>query len=279
MTAFGRRCLVVLFALSLCALPARADKKNPVEKLAADAADAYRSGDYRRATELLERAYKLERVSALLYNLAKAYEKLGDTERAAELYARYVAAEDADPRLKSKAEARVAALREPVAAGNRKPPPSETPRPRQQPSDEPPQNPPPRNDAVVQRPVEPPVAKPDPDAPRREAEQSRRRNRGVGLGLVALGACTLGAAIGLSVNALMLNNQFKASTDEIDKKIALTNAVPQALAADILYGVTVAAVGISIYFIYKGFKPEPKALSLLPSAGPRGGGLVLEGVF
>jgi len=274
MTELARHGLMALFALLLCSLPVRADKRNPVEKLAADAADAYRAGEYRRATDLLERAYKLEHVSALLYNMAKAYEKLGDNDRAADLYTRYAAADDADPRLRGKAEARVTALHEPPAP---KRPPREEPPPRTEP--QPKAEPQPKPEPVVHQPVEPPPPKADPDALRHAAERSRKINRGVGLALVAIGACTLGAAIGLSVNALRLNTDFKNSTDEIDKKIALTDATSQALAADLLYGVTAAAVGVSIYFLYKGFRPEPKALSLAPSVGPGGAGLVLEGVF
>jgi outer membrane biosynthesis protein TonB len=258
----------VVLVLCLFASFARADKRNPVEKLANDAAEAYRVGDYRKATELLERAYKIEKVSALLYNLAKAYEKLGEPEKAADLYQRYAGSEDADPKLKQKAEARVAALREPVAPSNGK-------RPDRPVEPQPKNEPPPKNEPVVTRPVEPPPPPPpDPNAERRARERSRTVHRAVGLTLVGIGAATLAAAVGLSVNALQLNNQFKNSTDEIDKKIALNNAVPQALAADVLYGVTGAALGVSIYFLYKGFKPDPK-LAVAPTLG----GFTVAGVF
>src|SRR5262249_34065618 len=75
-----------LLCLALACGAARAQSRgNPVEKLASDAAIAYRGGDYQRAAQLLERAYKMQPVSALLYNLAKAYEKLGDEDKAAQL--------------------------------------------------------------------------------------------------------------------------------------------------------------------------------------------------
>jgi tetratricopeptide (TPR) repeat protein len=258
--------VVLVLCLVACVAHARVDKRNPVEKLANDAAEAYRVGDYRRAVDLLERAYKIEKVSALLYNLAKAYEKLGEPEKAADLYQRYAGSEDADPKLKQKAEARVAALREPVSPANSK-------KPTQPPVEQPPTQP--RPEPVVSKPVEPaPPPKPDPLAAERARARSKTVHKAVGLTLIGVGAATLAAAIGLSVNALQLNNQFKNSTDEIDKKIALNNAVPQALAADVLYGVTAAAVGVSIYFLYKGFKPEPK-LALLPTLG----GVSLQGSF
>ncbi len=50
--------------------------------------------------------------------------------------------------------------------------------------------------------------------------------------------------------------------------------MPQALAADVLYGVTAAAVGVSIYFLYKGFKPDAK-LAVAPTLG----GFTVAGVF
>ena len=60
-----------------------------------------RGADYNRAVELLTRAYEIRQVPALLYNLAKAYDKLGDVEHAYDTYRRYADSADADPKLKA----------------------------------------------------------------------------------------------------------------------------------------------------------------------------------
>ena len=82
-----------------------------VERLAAEAVNAYRGADYNRAVELLTRAYEIRQVPALLYNLAKAYDKLGDVEHAYDAYRRYADSADADPKLEGKAEARAGGAR------------------------------------------------------------------------------------------------------------------------------------------------------------------------
>lgn len=51
---------------------------------------AYKSGQFIRAAELLERAYALHPTSVLLYNLARAHESAGDDKRALASYRRYL---------------------------------------------------------------------------------------------------------------------------------------------------------------------------------------------
>src|SRR6476660_2677301 len=83
-----------------------------VERLATEAVNAYRGADYNRAVELLNRAYEIRQVPALLYNLAKAYDKLGDVDHAWDAYRRYSDSADADPRMKAKADSRLVVLDE-----------------------------------------------------------------------------------------------------------------------------------------------------------------------
>src|SRR5689334_6949162 len=80
--------------------------------MATEAITAYKGADYNRAVELLTRAYEIRQVPALLYNLAKAYDKLGDVDKAYDAYRRYASSADADPKLKEKAESRLATLEE-----------------------------------------------------------------------------------------------------------------------------------------------------------------------
>src|ERR1700761_4052034 len=99
---------VVLAATPAPARPESAESE--VERLAADALNAYKGADYHRAVELLTRAYEIRQVPALLYNLAKAEDKLGDVERAADAYRRYAQSAGADPKLKARADARLVVL-------------------------------------------------------------------------------------------------------------------------------------------------------------------------
>src|SRR5438046_1293943 len=83
-----------------------------VERLAREASIAFRGADYQRAVELLERAYQIRQVANILYNIARSYDKLGQTDKAVEYYRRYADSSDADPKLKMKAEARLVAYEE-----------------------------------------------------------------------------------------------------------------------------------------------------------------------
>jgi tetratricopeptide (TPR) repeat protein len=53
-------------------------------------AQSYREGKLEEAIDLLNEAYRLDPKPVLLYNLARAYEGLGDTPRAIEGYRRYL---------------------------------------------------------------------------------------------------------------------------------------------------------------------------------------------
>jgi outer membrane biosynthesis protein TonB len=259
-------------ALACAARSSHAESRaNPVEKLAADAANAYRAGDYGRAAQLLERAYKIQPVSALLYNLAKAYEKLGDDDKAADLYGRYASAEDADPRLKQKAEARVTALAPPPPKPRpRKPPPpdpAEQPSEKEQPAERKPAEqqsaPPP---ATVEKPA-PPAPKPEPAEP--PEVRAKRRDKAIGIALTAVGGGALISAIGLSGSVLSIKSQFDGSLDESYKIDRYNAALPQSIAADVLYVVGAAAVAVGAYFLWRGLHREAAPQAKITTAGLR----------
>jgi tetratricopeptide (TPR) repeat protein len=72
--------------------------------------DAYRNGRFKEAVDLLKEAYRLAPDPVLLYNLARAYEGLGDMPNAVESYSGYLrAAPTASDR--ASVERRIAALR------------------------------------------------------------------------------------------------------------------------------------------------------------------------
>lgn len=264
---------VSLISLLLAIGVAHGDKRSSVEKLAADAAAAYHVADYARAVKLLEEAYLAEPLSALLYNLAKAYDKLGETQKALDLYQRYAAAADADPKLKAKAEARALTLHElrrrAESRATDAPPPLLAPLP-----------------VPEVQPLGPDMLLDATADDLRLDERARRahlrrRDRIVAFSTTGAGVVALGVAIGLSVNALLLHDDFGTIFDEEAKRSLRDSARTQALSADILYAVGAVTVGVGAYFFYRGYR----RIRSSPSAVMRGwfggqsAGLVCEGRF
>jgi tetratricopeptide (TPR) repeat protein len=251
-----------------------------VERLASEAVNAYKVADYNRAVELLSRAYEIRQVPALLYNMAKAYDKLGDVEHAYDAYRRYADSADADPRLKAKADARLVVLedlRRKKKAAERPVEPKPQPQPPAQP--QPPQ--------AAQ--VEPPAPPPPPTAEqikrqlKDERQRVRRRDRWVALGLGAGVVAFAGVAVAFSVLALQAQNQWSADFggNEADRRALKDTAITRGAIADGFYGAAAVAAGVGAYFLYRGFRPEPAApsLALIPVPSPTGAALVAVGRF
>jgi tetratricopeptide (TPR) repeat protein len=249
-----------------------------VERLASEAVNAYRGADYNRAIELLTRAYEIRQVPALLYNLAKAYDKLGDVEHAYDTYRRYADSADADPKLKAKSEARLAVLEEARrkkaasarAVEPKQPPPAEQVPPKPAVVEEPKQPPPPTAEEIRERLKE-------------DRQRARRRDRYIALGLGIGAVAFAGTAIAMSVTALQLQSQWSSQYggNETDRRALKDDAILRAGIADGFYAATAVAVGVGAYFLYRGFRPEPTAPSLAfaPALLPGGGGLVVAGRF
>jgi hypothetical protein len=272
----GLRCALLLgFLVGSASLPAAARSESAeaeVERLAADALNAYKGADYHRAVELLTKAYEIRQVPALLYNLAKAEDKLGDVERASDAYRRYAVSGGADPKLKARAEARLAVLdearrkqaarAEAEAAAAATPPPQVAP----------------------QRPVvvePPPVSAEQLAADERALRQRRRhRDRLFALGFGAATVAFAAVAVGLSVDALGLRNDYSASIDFEKKQQLESDALLRAGVADGFYAATVAAAVVTAVFLYRGFHHErAERLALAPSLSPSAWGLVASGRF
>jgi tetratricopeptide (TPR) repeat protein len=75
---------------------------------------AYQNGRFQEAVDLLRQAYELKKEPVLLYNLARAYEGLGDLDRAQKAYEDYLALQ---PNAKDKGsiEQRIVGLRRAIA--------------------------------------------------------------------------------------------------------------------------------------------------------------------
>jgi tetratricopeptide (TPR) repeat protein len=240
-----------------------------VEKLAAEAAAAYRAADYQRAVELFERAYSLRQVGELLYNLAKAYEKLGDQDKAIEHYRRYIDSTEADPKLRQRAEARVTAYEATHKPRVVEPPPVSHP-------------------PIIDKP--PVITHVPPPAETQEERQARadrafdakrRRDRligltldGVGLGCVIAGGALWGTASGL-------HTDYESSvTQEFPKRAEKNRAITEAAIGDGLWGAAAVAVAVGSYFVWRGFHPEhPPRVTAAPLLSPSAGGVMVGGAF
>lgn len=85
-----------------CAQDHSAHAPDPKARAAAlyrESAESYRKGDFATTIDLLREAYALDPQPVLLYNLARAYEGVGDTDGAIETYRKYLAA---DPNAKDR---------------------------------------------------------------------------------------------------------------------------------------------------------------------------------
>jgi hypothetical protein len=105
--------LVTLFSLSHQAAAQEADTDPRV--LFQEGQAAYNGGDYDKALEKWQKAYELSGRSALLYNIAQAYSRLGRvTEEKAALEG-FIAADTGPEELKASAEERLRSLEQRIA--------------------------------------------------------------------------------------------------------------------------------------------------------------------
>src|SRR5579859_3744530 len=101
--------VVVAATLATTTAPTRtasADNRvaGEAQQLVQQAAAEYRSGDYAHAAATLQQAYGLKPAPRLLFNIARALEKAGNTSDALSYYERYLDAGDTEPDLVRKSK-------------------------------------------------------------------------------------------------------------------------------------------------------------------------------
>jgi tetratricopeptide (TPR) repeat protein len=108
--------------------PPQASAHDRALELFSDGKKAYKQGDFRTAIDHLEAAYELEPAPVLLYNLARAYEGIGELDKAVSDYERFLTA---DPNAEDRGaiEARVATLKRQIEIQSEKQAPAEAPPP------------------------------------------------------------------------------------------------------------------------------------------------------
>ncbi len=86
----GKPALAAGSGTAAAAPDAPADAHERVVELVTESAEHYEAGRFQRAVDLLERAFALEAAPTIQYNLARAYEGLGNTQRAIDAYRLYL---------------------------------------------------------------------------------------------------------------------------------------------------------------------------------------------
>lgn len=215
-------------------------------KLVEQAAAAWTHGQVAEAIALLERARELKPAGRVVFNLARAYEKNGDVEKAVLAYEEYLSMPDAEPLVMKRAKVALGILYKQTA----KPPPAPPepvvttgPTPGNPPQDAP------RVDAPLVPPsavVEPPVQVVAPALP-----PAPRPVRTLGVVLLAAGVAAVGAGFAVGGWALSSADEARASVDAQRKPMLVQQAKDRATGADVTFvvGGVVAALGGTLWIV------------------------------
>jgi len=277
--------LAVVVAL-FCGLgPAeRAAAETPeaqVERLATEAVNAYKGADYKRCIELLQKAYEIRQVAALLYNMAKAYDKLGDIDHAYDAYHLYADSAAAEPKLKARAEQRVAALAEMKRKKKLEERAQEAPPP--QPATPAPAQPAQPQTGNLEPTLQPPPTPAEERAAAHDAfVRGKKRDRLITIVVGGATVAFLAVAVGLSADALVKENAYHSAVYPSDKSRLQSEATVRANVADGFWVGTAVAAGVTGYFAWRAFlrkEPAESRVALVPMMGPTGGGLAAVGRF
>jgi hypothetical protein len=229
-------------------------EKDEAEKLSEQAIEKFQAKDYEGAVALFEKAYGIDPNPNYLFNIGRVYEEAGNLEKAVEFYARFVKQPGVDLDSREVALDRLKVLRSILEETTEKPP--------DEPKDEP------KDDPVVEAPPpQPPVDE--------DAQRKKKNIRIAGFVLLGVGAGALiggGVAGGLAQSD---HNKANAVTDPADGVPLLDSSKTKALASNVLFGVGGALALTGVILVAVGFS-KPKTTSrvaLVPSFGPRGGGV------
>ncbi len=215
------RAVLTAFLLLLPAMASGQGEKSQlsqVEALAGQAQVHYKAGRFDKAVALYLEAWRLAPAAAVLYNIAHIYDrKLGERSLAIDFYRRYISATDADPEAVQRATKRVQELKVEEEKAR--------------------------------------IAMPPPDSggganrPRARARRSGTSGREMG-GWVAVGAGGLLVVTG-SVFGILASDKADrfADTDEVDRQSLRESGQTQALIADVMLGVGVAAAATGVVLL------------------------------
>jgi hypothetical protein len=232
-------------------------EKDEASKLSDQAIEKFQAKDYDGAVALFEQAYGIDPNPNYLFNIGRVYEEAGTLDKAVEFYAKFVKQPGVDLDSREVALDRLKVLRAILEETTEKPPEE----PKDEPKDEP---------EVVAPPPEPVVDE--------DAQRKRKVLRGAGFGLLGVGVAALiggGVAGGLAQSD---HNKAGEVADPADGVPLLDSSKTKSLAANVLFGVGGALALTGVILVAVGFsKPKPTSrVAVMPSFGPRGGGVAFS---
>jgi hypothetical protein len=253
-------CVATVLAVGGASLAAGPAKPSAAATALIDkGASLYESGDYAKAAASLRAAYELVPEPRLLFNIARAYEKAGDTEQAFEFYERYLDATGTEAELRHRAHDALKRIRSAIESAAPTPPPASPSVPA---AASPPAAP------VAAPPAsapEPAAAPPAPAAAVATVEPGSPANTRVpGIILVSVGAASMATGAGFGIWALNTAQQTRASLDPVQKPLLRSRAYTEANVADVTLAAGAVAAVVGAWLWWRNPKPKAPAVSFGP---------------
>jgi hypothetical protein len=226
----GKTLAVAALAAALATTrPAVADNRvtGEAQELVKQGAAQYQEGDYARAAATLQQAYALKPAPRLLFNIARALEKAGNSSDSLTYYERYLESGETESDLVRKSQDAVDRLRPSVSEPTPAPPP---PAPVSSP-------PPPPSPSHV-------TSKPPPQP--RDGLPDEEPSHTLSWVLIGGGAAVAAAGVGVGIWANATASEEKGSTDPAVKPGLRDAAYARATIADVMMGVGVAAAATGV---------------------------------
>jgi hypothetical protein len=272
----ARALLHLVLSVALLA-PAVAQAETDFGRLNRQGEEAYQAEHYPEAADLLQQAYAIKPVPALLFNIARAYERSGNDEQAIRFYQRYLDAQDTDAETVKKSaraldllrtkqaqrqidEAKAAADKaaaDKAAADQAAAKAAEEQAAKQKAA---------TGQQVAPQPAPAPVVVTSPPV-------QPQRSFVPGVVTLGVGVVTLGVGVGFGVSASNQESAFNRTFDPVQRPALRQTAQNQAHIADVCYagGSVVSALGV--FLVARAIPSAPSAA--VPSASLLPGGATL----
>ncbi len=219
-----------VFALVLSMMIAAPQSGAGARQLVDDAQRAYAKGNYAEAAQLLEQATKVDPSGRILFNLARAYEKANEVEKAIIVYEAYLDRPDAELQALKRARKALADLyrKRPAKPAEPEPPKEVAKEPAPEPVVEAPRHDAPKE--TVKEPVTtPPMLVPAPSVARPHPLRT------VGLISLISGGVVAGVGVGLGLWAQSTAQRAHGTFDPVAKPQLVSQALERATFTDVSF--------------------------------------------
>jgi tetratricopeptide (TPR) repeat protein len=271
---------VYLLSMALMLTPPLAQAQRGAKSQAAlvkEGERLYNARRYREAAETLKKAYEAAPDARILYNIARAYEQVGDLRESMASYNQFISTSggDTDPLLVKRAHSAVERLRLLIDKEEQQQAAVETERKRLQDEAEAARKQAEAEQEAARRAQETAQRQQQAEYQRAQAAYQRDRIAAFALGGVAVASVGTGVLFGLQARSA--RKDFDEATQLADKESAADSTRSKALVADIGFGVGLAAaIGAIILYPKEG---PPARGEVRMTAAPRGLGAGMEVSF